>query len=98
MVVATLLLLAGWARLEQVRVAPGASIEVRVPAPPLPVVVDGRTVLAYELHITNLRTVAVTVTRVDVIANGPPSPLATYQGADLRAALGPVGVRPGSPD
>ena len=85
-------------QLAQIRVAPGASLDVQVPAPPVPVVVGGRTILAYELHITNFRTVDVTLTRIDVAAKGRSSPLATYQDADLRAALGRVGVRPDGRD
>jgi len=76
----------------QVLVPPGASVEVHIPAAPMPVRIGGRIHLVYELHITNFRTVDLGLRRIDVLGDG--KPLAGYEDADLRAGLARAGARP----
>jgi murein DD-endopeptidase len=83
----------------QVVVPPFASLDVRVPAAPTPVRIAGKWHLAYELHITNYRTVDVSLTRIDAIGGdrGAP-PLASYEDQELARRLARVGARPDSSD
>lgn len=77
----------------QVLVPPGASLDVQVPAAPVPVPIGGKVHLAYELHITNFRAVDVALTRIEVSADKRTGgPLAAYQDADLRGSLMRVGA------
>jgi Peptidase family M23 len=83
----------------QVVVPPSPSLDVRVPAAPTPVRIAGKWHLAYELHITNYRTVDVSLTRVDAIGGDRGAPLlASYEDQELAGRLARVGARPDSPD
>src|SRR5215212_4810977 len=82
----------------QLVIPPGASLDVQVPAAPIPVQIGGRSHLAYELHITNFRAVDVALTRVEVRGDaGRAMPLTSYQGAALRASLARAGAPRGAP-
>lgn len=68
-------------------------IDVRIGAAPLPVAAgDGNDHLGYELHITNRRSAAVRLDRLDVSADGDGPPLLTYNATDLEGRV----VRPGA--
>jgi murein DD-endopeptidase len=83
----------------QVLVPPTASLDVQVSTAPIPVKIAGQWHLAYELHITNYRTVDVTLTRIDVIGDDPEgSLLASYEGEALAKSLARVGAPPDSSD
>jgi murein DD-endopeptidase len=47
----------------------GPRVEVVCPSPPIPVRIDKRQVLVYELHVTNFDTVPLTLKRLEVFAN-----------------------------
>jgi murein DD-endopeptidase MepM/ murein hydrolase activator NlpD len=65
----------------------------------MPVRIGGRVHLAYELHITNFRTLDLALTRIDVLGDSSnASPLARYQGDELRAGLTRAGARPDGSD
>jgi hypothetical protein len=83
----------------QVVLPPSVSLDVRVPAAPTPVRIAGRWHLAYELHITNYRTVDVTPTHIDVIGGDPGAPLfASYEEQELARRFAQVGARPDNSD
>lgn len=67
-----------------------APVEVMTPAPPIPVLADGRRVLAYELHITNFGRAALTLTRIDVYSGS--SRIEFYSDSTLEAAVQQVGA------
>lgn len=99
-IVALLLVIAnGQPNEAQVVVPPTASLDVRVPAAPTPVTIAGKWHLAYELHITNYRTVEVTLTHIDVIGSDRGSALlASYEDQELASRLARVGTRPDRSD
>jgi murein DD-endopeptidase len=76
----------------QVIVPPGASIDVQVAAAPAPVMIGGRPHLVYELHITNFRTVGLTLTRIDVLGEANDAALASYRDAELARGLARAGA------
>jgi murein DD-endopeptidase len=96
LLIATALVFAGsYRNIAQVVVPPGASLDVQIPAAPLPVRIGGRIHLAYELHITSFRTVDLALTRIEVLRDGSNgAPLASYEDAALRAGLARAGARP----
>ncbi len=63
----------------------GAPVEARVPFAPAPFVSDGRTRLAYELHITNFyrNSGTLRLERIEVFAADETTPIARHEGADL---------------
>ena len=74
-------------------------VEVVVPKPPTPVIIEGERVLVYELHITNFGPSSLTLTRIQVFASGSQSSpgenmggdkLADYNGSSLSELLRPV--------
>jgi murein DD-endopeptidase len=70
-------------------------IAVSIPFAPIPVSADGRTYLAYELHVTNFTTLTGKLDRVEVFSEGSPSvPLATYHDKQLADSI----FRPGLAD
>jgi hypothetical protein len=78
----------------QVRVPPSASLDVQITSAPVPVRIGGRVHLAYELHLTNFRTVDLALTSIAVLGGARDSvPLASYRDDTLRAGL----ARAGSP-
>jgi hypothetical protein len=74
-------------------------VEVVAPKPPTPVIIEGKRVLVYELHITNFGPSSLTLTEIQVFASGSGgSPgekmggdnLADYNGSSLSELLHPV--------
>jgi murein DD-endopeptidase len=56
--------------------------------PPVPVKANGRTVLAYELHVTNFYPGDITLSRLEVLdPDHPQHPLQTFEGEALRKCL-----------
>lgn len=71
-----------------------APVEARVPFAPVPATVNSRTVLAYELHITNLLPREISLNRIEVLGDGPVRrPIMSYQDNDLRAAIRQYGAQ-----
>ena len=64
----------------------GPRVEVVCPAPPLPVRMDQRQVLAYELHVTNFDTLPLTLKRLQVFANAESEDPVSDLGEDKLAA------------
>jgi hypothetical protein len=72
-------------------------VEVVTPAPPIPVVVDGKRVLVYELHVTNFGLTPLAVRRIDIFSSEHgTAPLETYTDSALAACLQLVGSPMGS--
>ena len=68
-------------------------VEVRVPFAPVPVEINGQTVLAYELHITNLLPREISLNRIDVLGDGAAGkPILSYQDTELIGAIRLYGV------
>lgn len=68
------------------------SIDVQIPVAPIPVRIAGKTHLAYELHITNFRTLDVALTRVEVLDSYRNDRLASFQDSELARWLGRPGI------
>lgn len=68
----------------------GLPFETRVPMAPIAVRGGGKTLLVYELHLTNFSPSEFTLSRLEVLGDG--KPMASYEGADLNGIL----MRPGS--
>ena len=68
-------------------------VEVVVPKPPTPVMIEGKRLLVYELHITNFGPSALTLTGIQVFASGGET-LAEYSGPALSELLHPVDEAP----
>jgi murein DD-endopeptidase len=67
---------------------PNAPVEIRVPLPPTPVKANGRTVLAYEIHVTNFQARDITLNRVEVLAADAASrPVISLKDDGLLAAI-----------
>jgi murein DD-endopeptidase len=66
------------------------SVDVQIPATPMPVTIAGKRHLAYELHITNFRPFDVELLRVDVIDGE--QRLASFSGPQLADQLSRVGA------
>jgi murein DD-endopeptidase MepM/ murein hydrolase activator NlpD len=81
----------------QVPVPATASLDARAAVPPTPVTIDGRPHLVYELHITNYRSVDLSLTGIDIIGNER-TLLARHQGQDLATRLAAVGSGPDCAD
>jgi murein DD-endopeptidase len=64
-------------------------VEVVVPKPPTPVMIEGKRVLVYELHITNFGPSALTLTGIQVFASSGEK-LAAYSGPSLSELLHPL--------
>jgi hypothetical protein len=70
----------------------GPRVEVVCPSPPIPVRIDKRQILVYELHVTNFDTVPLTLKRFEVFADEDSSaPLTTLADAALSAEMMRVG-------
>src|SRR5258707_12449632 len=70
----------------------GPRVEVVCPSPPIPVRIDKRQVLVYELHVTNFDTVPLTLKRLEVFANEEGSgPLTALSDTALSADMIRVG-------
>jgi murein DD-endopeptidase len=71
----------------------GPRVEVVCPAPPIPVKVDDKEVLVYELHVTNFDTVPLTLKRLEVFADTDKSrPLKVIADAALSAIMTEAGT------
>src|ERR1700755_3126952 len=83
LLILVVLLSAAWAmRADAQSSARPSPVEVLVPKPPMPVMIEGRRVLIYELHITNFGPSALTLTAIQVFASSGES-LADYSGPAL---------------
>jgi murein DD-endopeptidase len=80
---------------DQVRLAKSVlPVQLQVPFVAPPFTAEGRTGLAYELHLTSFRSIELELTQVDVFATEDPSrSLLTLAGPDLLKCL----LRPGRP-
>lgn len=67
------------------------SVEIRIPKSPTVAYLNNRSVLAYELHVTNLTRDTLTLQRVEVLADSGNSVIATLADSALIAAI----ARPG---
>jgi len=67
----------------------GFPVHVAVPKAPSPVAANGRTRLVYELHVTNFYAGAIEITGIEALDGE--TTLASWQGAELKAMLMPVG-------
>lgn len=71
-----------------------ASLDVLIPASPIPVRIGGVPHVAYELHLTNFTSGDVVLTGIDIRSSAEETvPLARYEGDALTARLRPVGPR-----
>jgi len=77
----------------QVAVPATASLDVQVPYPPTPVTIDGRSHLAYELRLTNYRTVDLSLSGIEIM-DANRHLVASYEGIALAAHMTRVGTRP----
>jgi murein DD-endopeptidase MepM/ murein hydrolase activator NlpD len=75
----------------QVSVPAMASLDIEAPVEPMLVTIDGRPHLAYELHLTNYRSVDLFLAKIDIIGDER-TLLASYQGTGLAARLARVGA------
>ena len=67
--------------------------EVRVPVSPTPANVNGQTVLAYELHVTNLLPKEISLNRIQVFgADTGPEPITSYEEKSLVKTIRQYGV------
>jgi hypothetical protein len=71
-VVLTVLLCVGMGQLREAQSAVGSpqplQLEMRVPFEPSALPIDGRTILAYELHLTNFTGNPLTLSRIEVLS------------------------------
>jgi murein DD-endopeptidase MepM/ murein hydrolase activator NlpD len=71
------------------------SFELRVPTPPTPVDIAGKTLLVYELHLTNFSRDELSLTRLEVFdADNKSAVLADFRDTELATLIG----RSGAPD
>lgn len=69
-----------------------ARVEVVTPKAPIPVIVDGKRVLAYELHVTNFGRGALGFREIDVLnAKATPVEIVSYRDTALKSVLEPIG-------
>lgn len=69
------------------------SVDLQVPVAPIPVTIGGQKHLAYELHVTNFRTVEVVLTRIEVLDADRGTSLGDFRNSALAARLGRPGIR-----
>src|SRR5882672_1473143 len=76
----------------QERAAILESVDLSIPMAPTSVAIMGKTYVIYELHVTNLLPVDVSITRIQVKRDGPlGAAIADYRDGDLGSRIG----RPG---
>jgi murein DD-endopeptidase len=85
-------LVLGWPIAAQQRTPLVNSIEITVPVPPSVVPIGGRSVVAYELHLTNFQNVSVALSRVQILSAGNGTAIADYTGDDLEKRMGRPGL------
>jgi len=71
-------------------------LEVQIPAAPVIARIGDQAILVYEVHMTNFRPAAVTLTRFDVLRESVL--LHSYTGAELVSSLARAGAPPRTPD
>jgi len=77
----------------------GPRVEVVCPAPPIPVKVEDKQVLVYELHVTNFDTVPLTLKKLEVFADADRSqPLEVIADSALSAIMTEAGTISGAKD
>ena len=77
----------------------GPRVDVVCPAPPIPVKVDDKQVLVYELHVTNFDTVPLTLKKLEVFADADRSqPIKTIADVTLSAIMTEAGTINGAKD
>jgi murein DD-endopeptidase len=77
----------------------GPRVDVVCPAPPIPVKVDDKQVLVYELHVTNFDTVPLTLKKLEVFADANRSQaIKTIADAALSAIMTEAGTINGAKD
>jgi murein DD-endopeptidase len=77
----------------------GPRVDVVCPAPPIPVKVDDKQVLVYELHVTNFDTVPLTLKKLEVFADADRSQaIKTIADAALSAIMTEAGTINGAKD
>jgi murein DD-endopeptidase len=77
----------------------GPRVDVVCPASPIPVKVEDKQVLVYELHVTNFDTVPLTLKKLEVFADTDKSqPLKTFSDAALSAIMTEAGTVTGAKD
>jgi hypothetical protein len=100
LIVAVFILVAGMLPAFAQSSARPSPVEVITPKPPTAVIIEGKRVLVYELHITNFGPSSLTLTEIQVFASGAESSptdktssnkLAGYNGPSLSELLRPVG-------
>lgn len=83
----------------QERAAILESVDLFVPLAPASVAISGTTYIVYELHITNLLPVDVSITRIQVKRADPPgASIADYRDSDLSSRIARPGRRRGEPN
>jgi murein DD-endopeptidase len=88
----------GWSHAQE-RATILESVDLFVPVAPVSVAISGQLHLVYELHITNLLPVDVSITRIQVKrADSPAVPIADYRDRDLSSRIGRAGIRRGEPN
>lgn len=81
-----------WPLAAQQRAPLVSTIDLMVPVPPAVVRINGRSVVAYELHATNFQAASVAVSRVQVLSAPGGAPIADYAPDELRRRLGRPGL------
>jgi len=72
---------------------PNAPVEIRVPSAPVPVRINGKMLLAYEVHVTNFQSRNITLSRVQVFnGDAASNAVATIEGDTLIQAITRPGV------
>lgn len=90
LVIASTIMCVAWAGPAAAQLA--SPVELRIPKPPTVMHTGGRSVLVYELHVTNFSPATVKLTRIDVLAGPPERVLLALQDSALARSLGRPGV------
>jgi len=76
-----------------------APVEITVPVTPIPVRADGKNIVAYELHLTNLGQQELSLSRLEIRSDASVNtPLAVYEGDQLANLMGPRALYGKPPD
>jgi len=81
-----------WPLVAQERTPLINSVDVTVPVAPVAVRIAGRSVVAYELHVTNFQAVSVALSRVQVLPATGTGVIADYAGGELSQRIGRPGL------
>ncbi|MCI0412997.1 M23 family metallopeptidase [bacterium] len=91
-IVCVLLSVPAFADTPQARTPIVQSIDIQAPLAPVPVRIAGKSHVAYELHITNFRTIDVLLTRVEVLDADRMISIADFRDSELAKRLGHPGA------